>query len=101
MYDTMTRVEELQSVYSDFYKEVYGFRPRSMSTENWNSEAWLEGVIADLHASLDARKDTFAGRESLRAEGWHVPETDPQLIQQALWLQQERDREHKEWLTGL
>ena len=99
MYAQTTHVEELQSLYSDFHKEVHGFRPRSMSESNWNSESWLNGVIADLHASLESRKDSFAGRETMREEGWHVPETDPELIQQALWLQQERDREHTEWMA--
>jgi len=97
MYPDMTRVEELQSLYSDFHKEVYGFRPHSMSEANWNSEVWLDGVIADLHNGLESRKDSFAGRETMREEGWHVPETEPELIQRAEWLKQERDREHAEW----
>ena len=97
MYAAPTHVEELQSLYSDFHKEVYGFRPRTMSKENWNSKSWLDSVIADLHASLESRKDSFAGRETMREEGWHVPETEPELIQQAEWLKQERDREHAEW----
>ncbi len=97
MYAAPTHVEELQSLYSDFHKEVYGFRPRTMSKENWSSKSWLDSVIADLHASLESRKDSFAGRETMREEGWHVPETEPELIQQAEWLKQERDREHAEW----
>ena len=97
MYAQTTHVEELQSLYSDFHKEVYGFRPRTMSKENWNSKSWLDSVIADLHASLESRKDSCAGRETMREEGWHVPETEPELIQQAEWLKQERDREHAEW----
>jgi hypothetical protein len=97
MYPDMTRVEELQSLYSDFHKEVYGFRPRTMSLANWNSESWLDSVIADLHAGLENRKDSFAGRETMREEGWHVPETEPELIRQAEWLKQERARERAEW----
>lgn len=91
-----TPVEEAQSHYSDFHKERYGFRPRTMSTENWNSLEWLNGRIKDMHDSMERMKETFAGRESLREEGWHVEETDPVLLQQAVWLKQERDRAQNE-----
>lgn len=41
-------VEELQSTYSDYHKDLYGFRPRSMSDEQWNSEEWLRAEIKYL-----------------------------------------------------
>ena len=47
-----TKVEELQSQCSDFYKDVYGFRPRSATDEQWNSEEWLQGEIDGLHEYL-------------------------------------------------
>ncbi len=95
-WEELSKVEQLQGTYSDFYKDVHGFRPRGASSEQWNSEAWLTQQIADLHNYIESRKGTFAGRESLREEGWSVPETDPELIKQAKWLQDERDRANKE-----
>jgi hypothetical protein len=92
----LTELEEAQSIYSDFYKDVNGFRPRNMSTEQWESLEWVKGAIQKLHDGIEARKGTFAGREGLREDGWHVPETDPVLIQQAEWLKQERDRAREE-----
>lgn len=43
-----TKLECLQSEFSDFYKEVHGFRPRWMTDEQWDSEEWLEAAIEDL-----------------------------------------------------
>ncbi len=65
-----TKVEELQSHYSDFYKDVYGFRPRSATDEQWNSEEWLQGEIDGLHEYLAQLNSTANGREQLRAMGF-------------------------------
>jgi hypothetical protein len=65
-----TKVEELQSHYSDFYKDVYGFRPRSSTDEQWNSEEWLQGEIDGLHAYLKDLGSTPAGRVQLREMGF-------------------------------
>ncbi len=65
-----TKVEELQSHYSDFYKDVHGFRPRSSTDEQWNSEEWLSGEIDGLHAYLKDLGSTPAGREQLREMGF-------------------------------
>jgi hypothetical protein len=65
-----TKVEELQSHYSDFHKDVHGFRPRSATDEQWNSEEWLSGEIDGLHAYLKMLGDTFEGREQLREMGF-------------------------------
>ena len=48
-----TKLEELQSTYSDIHKDVYGTRPRHDTTEDWNSESYLESAIADLVIRLD------------------------------------------------
>jgi hypothetical protein len=69
-------VDELQSYFSDFYKDYYGFRPRFATTEHWNSSEWLIEQINFIHDDLDRRKKTPAGRESLRAEGWQIDEED-------------------------
>jgi len=65
-----TKLEELQSHYSDFYKDVHGFRPRSSTDEQWNSEEWLSGEIDGLHAYLKMLGDTFEGRVQLREMGF-------------------------------
>ena len=65
-----TKVEELQSHYSDFYKDVHGFRPRSSTDEQWNSEEWLQGEIDGLHAYLKMLGSTLQGRVQLREMGF-------------------------------
>ena len=65
-----TKLEELQSHYSDFYKDVHGFRPRSSTDEQWNSEEWLSGEIDGLHAYLKLLGETFEGRVQLREMGF-------------------------------
>jgi len=56
-----TELEDLQSTYSDFYKEVYGFRPRNFTDEQWNSVEWFKGAIAELTI---ASKAVFAEEEA-------------------------------------
>ena len=38
MFETMTRTEELQSIFWDLYKEAHGFRPRHVDTTGWTEE---------------------------------------------------------------
>jgi len=51
MQDTMTRKEELHSIYWDMYKDAHGFRPRHVDTTGWTEEqfaaefAELEQII--------------------------------------------------------
>jgi hypothetical protein len=91
-------VEELQGYYSDFYKDYYGHRPRFMlELDSWHSKEFLLGAINHIHDQIDRQKETFAGREELRAQGWIVEETDPELARQAKWLADERKREYDEW----
>jgi hypothetical protein len=65
-----TKLEDLQSHYSDFYKDVHGFRPRSSTDEQWNSEEWLQTEIDGLHAYLQMLGSTAQGREQLRDMGF-------------------------------
>jgi len=65
-----TKVEELQSHYSDFHKDVHGFRPRSSTDEQWNSEEWLQGEIDGLHEYLAKLGSTPSGRVQLREMGF-------------------------------
>lgn len=48
LWNEPTALENLQSLYSDFHKDVYGFRPRGMSPEFWESEAALQAAIDDV-----------------------------------------------------
>jgi len=95
-------VEELQGYFSDFHKDFYGFRPRTLGSDaDWRDRGWLEQQIDAIHTVMDSMKATFAGREELRQRGWVVEEADPELAAQAHWLQQERDREYAEWCADL
>lgn len=91
-------VEELQDYYYDFYKEVYGYRPRFiLELDSWTDREYLISAITQIHDHLDRVKETFAGREELRQQGWIIEETDPELARQAKWLADERQREYDEW----
>ena len=91
-------VEELQSYFSDFHKDFYGFRPRHLIyNDQWRNRDYLVAQINQIHDVMDSMKETFAGREELRQNGWVIEEEDPELAQQAKWLAQARDREYAEW----
>jgi hypothetical protein len=95
-------VEELQSYFSDFHKDFYGFRPRGFGTdEQWNDRDWLIAQIESIHGSIESMKSTFKGREELREQGWAVEETDPELAKRAKWLADERKREQDEWFAKM
>ena len=69
-------VDELQSYFSDFHKDYYGFRPRSYSNEDWNNKEFLITEISGIHNSMDEMKETPEGRASLRADGWIIDEKE-------------------------
>jgi len=69
-------VEELQGYLSDFHKDFFGFRPRYATPEQWRSREYLEAAINAIHNTMDKMKQTFNGREELRAAGWVVDEAD-------------------------
>ena len=71
--DTLS-VDDLQSYFSDFHKDFYGFRPRSATPEQWRSAEWLKSSITAIHDVMDQMKETTAGREELRRNGWHIEE---------------------------
>ena len=89
-------VEELQGYYSDFHKDLNGFRPRGATEEQWTSKQFLVTQINSLHNQMDQLKLTFEGREQLREQGWIIEEPNAELAQQAVWLAQEREREQAE-----
>lgn len=56
-----TELEEAQQLYSDFHKELYGFRPRSATADQWADLAWLQAQIADLdRAAVGIRAEEAA-----------------------------------------
>ncbi len=87
-----TELACLQSEFSDFFKSVYDYRPRHLTSIQWNDAAFLKEQIQQIHDHLEARKATFSGREELREQGWHIEETDPEMKRWAAWLEAERSR---------
>jgi hypothetical protein len=88
----LIELQNLQSHFSDKHQEFYGFRPQYASASNWNDAKWLNAQIQYIEDQINGMKDTFAGREELREQGWTIPESDPELAKWATWLQAERDR---------
>ena len=67
-------VDELQSYFSDFHKDYYGFRPRFATHEQWNNRDWLVEHIDGIHNAMDEMKKTPEGRIALRESGWVIDE---------------------------
>jgi hypothetical protein len=91
-----TKVEELQSHYSDFHKDVHGFRPRSSTDEQWNSEEWLSGEIDGLHAYLKMLGSTPEGRVQLREMGFCTDDKEADEEYAAAEIRA-RDEEEARW----
>lgn len=69
-------VDQLQSYFSDFHKDYYGFRPRFATPEQWRNRDWLVEHINDIHNAMDAMKKTAKGCEQLRDDGWQIDESE-------------------------
>jgi hypothetical protein len=69
-------VDELQSYFSDFHKDYYGYRPRFATYEQWNDRDWLVEHIDAIHDAMDEMKKTPEGRKRLRAQGWVIDERE-------------------------
>jgi hypothetical protein len=69
-------LDELQSYFSDFHKDFYGFRPRFATPKEWNDSEWLIARIEGIHEVMEKMSSTFEGREQLRNEGWSFNEAD-------------------------
>ena len=81
--------DDLADYLSDYYKSTYGFRP-CIDRLHLNRQLLIDMIvnIDKYHAALCK---TFAGREALRVEGWSVPETDPEFMEQARLLAEDRE----------
>lgn len=63
MQDTMTRQEELHSIYWDMYKDAYGVRPRGIDTSDWTEYAFqveFEQLALTIEANETQRKESEA-----------------------------------------
>jgi len=58
MTDTMTRLEELQCIFWDMYKDAYGVRPRGIDTSTWDE--------ATFNAEFDYLVDLIGKNEQAR-----------------------------------
>ena len=52
-WDELSELEQLQEIYSDTYKDVYGFRPR-LCASKWNDVQWLKDQLNSLENVDDA-----------------------------------------------
>ena len=68
-------VQQLLSHYSDFYKEIHGFRPMFSKPGIDYTEAEAQALIASCHAYLNAVAGTPEGRQQLENEGWILNDT--------------------------
>ena len=90
---------ELGSYFSDFHKDLYGFRPRHMALcacdyktrdDLIQALANVREEIQSLKTHLKEQQATFDGRERLREDGWYIEETEPELIEKARLLAEKR-----------
>jgi len=82
--ETMTRQEELQSIYWDMYKDAYGIRPRHM-----NLEAMTE---ADFEAEFKILGEVIEREAAIRKENEHKAEVDFEMRVQSIMACGARDR---------
>lgn len=61
--------EDIGNFFSDYYKDVHGFRPRHIDFND--REALIKG-IEDLDTYMETLMSTEEGRALLRSEGWNV-----------------------------
>lgn len=54
LFAPLTEVEQLASFYSDYFKELHGFRPRGGDPKLWESPELLRAAIAELDAIAPA-----------------------------------------------
>ena len=56
--ETMTRQEELQSIYWDMHKDAYGVRPRGIDTSAWTEERFTAEfeVLSQMIAEQEVQR---------------------------------------------
>jgi len=74
-----TELEELRTRFSDFHKDLLGFRP--VWCMHLNSIEYVQTEIQKLHNTMNRLLETGEGREALRNDGWVVNEADYDNLQ--------------------
>ena len=67
MQDTMTRTEELHSIFWDMYKDAHGFRPRHIDTSSWTL-AQFDKEFAELAEVMKANDIAKGIEEAIATE---------------------------------
>lgn len=72
----MTKLEQYEASYSDFYKEAHGFRPRHVNTDTW-TEADYEREFEQLGqiCNENAEREALQEAEAVRKFEQHVTNT--------------------------
>ena len=65
-------VDLLLSEYSDFYKDIHGFRPALTKHRLYYTEDEARALIQSCHDYLAAVASTSLGRQQLENEGWII-----------------------------
>ncbi len=96
-WDDMTALEQAATIYSDMYKDAYGFRPRGINTDSW-TEAQFNDALDELgrviEASETARKeDEAAAILKFEDSVTNLMHTGTNRARVIAWLLQEADAE--------
>ena len=81
--------DELGGLFSDYYKDTHGSRPRFVDFSDRAEVIRQLELLDNYHAKMH---ETFESREQLREEGWIIQESDPELQKMAYFLAKERDQ---------
>jgi hypothetical protein len=66
---TLLQTPELAGIFSDYYKDVHGVRPRWV--DHTDREVLMAGLEA-LNTYMAYMRSTPEGREELREQGWRI-----------------------------
>lgn len=75
--DQDKRVLMLMGEYSDFYKDIHGFRPTLPKPHIDYTVEEAHALIQSCHDYLRAVASTALGRQQLENEGWVLSDTQP------------------------
>ena len=81
--------DELGGLFSDYYKDTHGSRPRFVDFSDREELIRQLDLLENYHSKM---QETFEGREQLREDGWLIYETDPEMQKMAYFLAKERDQ---------
>ena len=91
-------IDELGDLFSDYHKDVHGFRPRYVDMKDKTA---LIAALQRLDEYMDWRKMTPAGRNQLRMDGWVIRDFEKEdgWDQDAYDAEQEQIRMSYEQMT--